>query len=120
MATNYEAIYSSPGFIAVIDSLLLNLFSKNIDNKQYAEINKAELRKCIWMASILAGSDMVKHKQRVQQLSSLLYLTYLDEPSIGKICYILYSRIGNLTATRFLRPLFANQSKKSFRTSLHI
>lgn len=108
--SNLIKIYNSLELNKVINDLLLNLFSQKIDNKDYIVINKEELRKAIWLASILANSSDNEHRQKVQQLSSLIYLNYPEEAELSKVCYILYSRVGNLTATKFLKSIFQKYS----------
>lgn len=110
MKNNFEAIYSDETLNAVINNLLLNLFTQNVDKVKRITIEDTTLRKAIWAASILGNSPDVFHKQKVQQLASLLHLNYPERVEIAKICYILFSRVGNLTGTRFLKALFAEHS----------
>ncbi|ALM50124.1 hypothetical protein AMR72_15200 [Flavobacterium psychrophilum] len=110
MRNNFEAVYSDVVLNSVINNLLINLFTQNVDNVKRIAIEDTSLRKAVWTASILGNSTSFIHKQKVQQLASLLHLNYPERLEIAKICYILFSRVGNLTATRFLNALFAEHS----------
>lgn len=95
---------------------LLNLRIIYSDYYPYTErkeipIDSAKLRKAIWLVSILASSKKEKHRIRAQRFATLLYLANSSEKeylSIIKACYILFSRLGNLTATRFFSQLFGS------------
>lgn len=68
------------------------------------EIDIKKIRKAIWLCSILATSQKENHRIRAQRFATLLYLTHFNNESgldILKICYVLFSRVGNLTATKF-------------------
>lgn len=111
MSNALTNIYNHQVLNKLINDLLLNLFSKKIGISTYLDISAEELRKSIWLASILANSPENLHKRKVQQLSSLIYLNYPEEKELSKICYILYSRVGNLTATKFLKAVFEEYSE---------
>lgn len=110
MENKFEKIFEDSILNKVLNELLMNLFTSNVDNKKHFDLDKEELRKAIWVASILGNSPKIEHKQKVQQVASLLYLNYRDKKEIAKVCYILFSRVGNLTATRFLTALFSEFS----------
>ena len=81
-------------------------------------IDQSKLRKAIWLVSILAGSKKEKYRIRAQRFATLLYLSnkyeeeYLD---VIKVCYVLFSRLGNLTATRFFKELFDTGNTDTLR-----
>lgn len=110
MNRNYDILFSNPTLNKVLYDLQLNLFCKNIGSKNYISVEHSDLRKAIWLASLLAKSEDVGHKQKVQQLSSLIHLNDPENFQLSKICYILYSRVGNLTATKFLTNIYDNYS----------
>ncbi len=87
------------------------------ENKQI-EIDFQVLKKAVWLCSILADSDMEAHRIRAQRFASLLYLTNADKNDndyIIGVCYILFSRLGNLTATHFFKKLqFNNEIDSPF------
>lgn len=110
MVENYIQIFKNATLNKVVEDLQLNLFYKNIGSKNLITVEYSDLRKSIWLASILAKSALLEHKQKVQKLSSLIFLNNPENSQLAKICYILYSRVGNLTATRFLSTLYKNYS----------
>jgi hypothetical protein len=89
-----------------IDSLSVNQFNSFSSKRIKLKILEANIRKCIWLCSILANSKDEAHQKKVQLFSSLLFLQYKDNVSYVQCVYVLFSRIGNLTATRFLDLLF--------------
>lgn len=90
----------------VIFDYTLSLLSKTFDSLAPIIIGDEELKKCVWLVSILSDSENNTHKRKAQLFTSLLYLNNKDNVEILKICYILFSRIGNLTATKFLEGLY--------------
>ena len=90
----------------VIYNYTLNLMPTIFDSIKSIEIEENELKKSIWLASILSNSNDQNHKRKAQLFVSLLYLNNRDNIEILKICYILFSRLGNLTATKFLDNLY--------------
>ncbi|WP_442845087.1 DEAD/DEAH box helicase [Leeuwenhoekiella sp. H156] len=77
------------------------------------EIEFKLLRKAVWLCSILASSDIEDHRIRAQRFASLLYLTNTEKKEntyIIGVCYVLFSRLGNLTATRFFKELISKGS----------
>ncbi|WP_416442114.1 DEAD/DEAH box helicase [Leeuwenhoekiella sp. A16] len=94
-----------------------NYFAYTINKEK--EIDFKLLRKAVWLCSILANSDIEAHRIRAQRFASLLYLTNAEKKEntyIIGLCYILFSRIGNLTATRFFKELIsdANSTESPF------
>jgi superfamily II DNA/RNA helicase len=90
----------------VIYNYTLNLLTSVFDSIKSIEIEEDELKKSIWLVSVLCNSNDQNHKRKAQLFASLLYLNNKDNIEILKICYILFSRIGNLTATKFLEKLY--------------
>ncbi|WP_170234776.1 DEAD/DEAH box helicase [Chryseobacterium hagamense] len=95
----------------VIFDYTLKLLSSTFDSIKSIEIKHNELKKTIWLASILSNSDNDIHKRKAQLFTSLLFLNNQDDIEILKACYVLFSRLGNLTATRFLKNLYSNQDE---------
>lgn len=93
----------------VIFDYTLKLLSSTFGSIKSIEIKDDELKKTIWLTSILSNSDNDIHKRKAQLFTSLLFLNNQDEIEILKVCYILFSRLGNLTATKFLKNLYSNQ-----------
>jgi hypothetical protein len=83
-------------------------YSPNLEG----DINFFELKKAIWLASILANSNEELHQERAQRFASLLFLTTdktdNNYSEIIRICYVLFSRLGNLTGTKFFEGLYKN------------
>lgn len=108
----YQA-YAHPSLLEVFSAINLNFLHSNhfayTKNKE-KEIEFKLLKKAVWLCSILANSDVEAHRIRAQRFASLLYLTYAEKKEntyIVGVCYILFSRIGNLTATRFFKELLS-------------
>lgn len=102
----FEAAYTHQLLNKVIDILTLNQFNSSFKFNSKATIVKDDLRKCVWLASILSNSKDEEHLKKVQLFSSLLFLQNPEDLDLIRASYLLFSRIGNLTATRFLKPLF--------------
>lgn len=93
-----------------IDQLIYNQFaSANIKDYNKILIKPEDLKKCVWLASLLASSTEDAHQKKAQQFASLVTLLFPENDDILRACYIIYSRLGNLTATRFLPGLFTDQ-----------
>lgn len=103
-----ESAYNHPLLNQTIDKLSFNQFNLFAKSDALLNIDGASLRKCIWLASILANSSSELHQKKVQLFGSLLYLQYSDQLSYVQAVYVLFSRIGNLTATKFLKSLFTD------------
>lgn len=103
----YDNIFNHGQFNKTIDNLIYNEFIKyeNLRNRKL-KIPPENLRKAGWLASILANSPIEEHKQRAQFFASLVYLQSPDDISAQQLSYVINSRSGNLTATRFLGLLF--------------
>jgi hypothetical protein len=74
-------------------------------------IDQVKLRRAIWVSSILSCSEDSSHKNVAQVLAGLLYIKYKDNFKIGVISYVLYSRCGNLIATKHLENIYDNDEK---------
>lgn len=92
----------------VIYNYTLNLLPKSFDSIKSIKTEDNELRKAIWLASVLSNSSDENHKRKAQLFTSLLFLNNESNVEILKVCYILFSRLGNLTATKFLDSLYVN------------
>ena len=79
-----------------------NLTTNFINSKYYSytsnlerDVDFFELKKAIWLASILASSNEESHQERAQRFASLLFLTTAESdnnyPEIIRICYVLFS-----------------------------
>lgn len=108
----YQA-YAHPSLLEVFSAINLNFLHSNhfayTKNKE-KEIEFKLLKKAVWLCSILANSDVEAHRIRAQRFASLLYLTNSEKKEniyIVGVCYVLFSRIGNLTATRFFKELLS-------------
>ena len=90
----------------VIYDYSLQLLSSVFDSIGKIKIEDDDLKKAIWLVSILSNSDNQIHKRKAQLFTSLLFLNNKENIEILKVCYILFSRLGNLTATKFLDNLY--------------
>jgi hypothetical protein len=117
----FESAYNHILLNDTIDKLAFNRFSQFSSENAQLTIDNASLRKCIWLASILANSDKESHQRKVQLFGSLLYLQYPQNIGYVQATYVLFSRIGNLTATKFLASLYeqidVGISEQQFRFS---
>ncbi|RZJ88142.1 MAG: DEAD/DEAH box helicase, partial [Chryseobacterium sp.] len=107
----FESAFHHTTLNTVIGRLTYNQFHRFTEQSHQLEIDPDLLRKSIWLASILANSTHEEHQKKVQLFGSLIFLQYGTQLSYVKAVYILFSRIGNLTATRFLKDLFENPSQ---------
>ncbi|HTN46625.1 MAG TPA: DEAD/DEAH box helicase [Flavipsychrobacter sp.] len=106
-----NSVYSNGTLNTVIEQQVFNLLSKKISSVPKRPIEANDLRKAVWLASVLAESDNEIHLKKVQDFAILLFLNNQDDYELLKIVYILFSRIGNLTATRFLKNLMARDAE---------
>jgi len=104
-------IYDNDSLNLVIEQQVLGLLKRKIESLPKIADDFSEIRKAVWLASILAESDDEKHLKKVQDLAILLFLNNPDEIEILKIAYVLFSRIGNLAATGHLKPLISFYQK---------
>ena len=110
----FENIYNNETLNDVIEKEVINLLSRKIASLSFKENDKKKIRKAIWLASILSNSGDEKHLKKVQDLAILLFLNNNQNQEILKIVYILFSRIGNLAATKHLKA----QEKFNFNEDL--
>lgn len=110
----FDNIYTNQSLDNLIEKLVINLLSRKIDSVSTIEIDFSEIRKAVWLASILAESENEQHLKKVQDLAILLFLNNQNDLEILKVTYILFSRIGNLTATNHLKKLVNTEDEKFF------
>ncbi|KIX20706.1 hypothetical protein SY27_12500 [Flavobacterium sp. 316] len=95
---------------AILDKLIYNLtlklLSKTFSSVVNINIDEDELKKGVWLVSILANSENQIYQRKAQLFTSLLFLNNQENIEILKVCYIIFSRLGNLTATKFLKHLY--------------
>jgi len=103
---NYSKIFGHPLLNKIIDDLTYNQFFFQLKKgKTLIPISFEHLKKCIWLCSILADSADESHRKKVQLFASLTYLQNSEDVDITRACYLLCSRVGNLTATRLFKGL---------------
>lgn len=110
----FNKIYTNQSLNSVIERQVINLLSKKIDTVSSVETDFNEIRKAVWLASILAKSESEQHLKKVQDLAILLFLNYQNDLQVLKVAYVLFSRIGNLTATNHLKKLVNTEDKNTF------
>jgi replicative superfamily II helicase len=110
----FNKIYTNQSLDRVIEKQVINLLSRKIDSVSAIETNFNEIRKAVWLASILAESENEQHLKKVQDLAILLFLNNQNDVEVLKVAYILFSRIGNLTATNHLKNLVNTEEKNIF------
>lgn len=98
--------FNHPVFDKLIYDLTLTLLSKTFNSLVKISIDDEELKKAVWLVSILSSSDNQIHQRKAQLFTSLLFLNNQENIEILKVCYIIFSRLGNLTATKFLKNLY--------------
>ncbi|WP_158825683.1 DEAD/DEAH box helicase [Mucilaginibacter lacusdianchii] len=87
----------------VIDDLTYNQFFYRVLGQPQKPITFEDLRKAIWLASILAQSRHDDQRNKAQLISSLIYLNNADSLDYMRVAYVLFSRLGNLTGAKLLR-----------------
>lgn len=111
MENKLDRLFSNRLLIEVTETLTLKLLHQKNSSFPNIAIDPYKLRKAIWLASILADSESEMHKKCVQDFAILIYLNFKEDIRLLKVAYILFSRIGNLTATKFLTGLYTNPSE---------
>ncbi|MDU2065505.1 MAG: DEAD/DEAH box helicase [Sporomusaceae bacterium] len=101
----YERIYLHPTLNSVLDNYILAFLNRDFINT-VTIIDEKDLRKAGWLASILADSELEEHRQKAQIFATLLHIMNKDNVSFSQISYVIFSRTGNLLATRYLTNLF--------------
>lgn len=113
--TNYNKIYTHQLLNKVIDDLTYNQFFRELKPGQtLIPISFDDLKKCIWLCSILAGSEEEDHKKLVQLFASLAYLQNAEDINIERACFLLCSRVGNLTATRLFKNFESIEENQTY------
>lgn len=110
----FDKIYTNQTLNSVIEKQVINLLSYKIDSVSAIKTEFNEIRKAVWLASILAESENEQHLKKVQDLAILLFLNNQNNLEILKVVYILFSRIGNLTATNHLKNLLNSENRNIF------
>lgn len=98
-----EELTVHPLIVKMIDDLTFNQFYHEKLGAVKKPIDREDIRKVIWLASILSSSDKDEHRNKAQILGSLLYLQYPSDEAIGRAVYVLFSRLGNLTGANLLK-----------------
>lgn len=116
----YEKIYAHPILQEVIDNLTYNrFFSGNEIGQITINVEFEKVKKGIWLCSILATSAEDKHRKKAQLFAALVYLHYKNNFAIEQACYVIFSRVGNLVATR-LFDNFSTLAEDGFDAVLNL
>src|SRR5215217_1488081 len=99
----YVSLANHPLITKLICDLTYNQLYHNKLGLPKLPVSQADIRKAVWLTSILAFSDLDDHRNKAQVLASLLYLQHPDDQAIRSVVYVLFSRIGNLTGTALLK-----------------
>ena len=110
----FNKIYTNQSLNSVIENQVINLLSKKIESISTTKTDLNEIRKAVWLASILAQSESEQHLKKVQDLAILLFLNNKNDLEVLKVVYVLFSRIGNLTATNHLKDLVNTEDQNTF------
>jgi len=110
----FNNIYTNELLDFVIEQQVIRLLSKKIPSIPTIESELKDIRKAVWLASILAESENEIHLKKVQDLGILLFLNNQENIEVLKVVYILFSRIGNLAATTHLKKLIENSGLSIF------
>jgi hypothetical protein len=108
--TLLEQIEAHPLIVKMIDDLTFNQFYHERLGVPAIPISIDDIRKAIWLTSILAASNKDDQRNKAQIMASLLYLQNQDNQDIGRAVYVLFSRLGNLTGTGLLKHDLINYS----------
>ncbi|WP_448103961.1 DEAD/DEAH box helicase [Pedobacter panaciterrae] len=115
-----ESIVSHPLINKMIDDLTFNQFYHERLKIPAITIKYSDIRKAIWLTSILASSDFDEHRNKAQILASLLYLQNPEDTNIGRAVYVLFSRIGNLTGAGLLKCEASNYGDLSIGNEIGV
>lgn len=107
----YEQSFVHPVLNRVIDELIYNYLMSNYKSI-YREIDRNDIRKAGWISTILADSEQEEHKQKAQVFAALLFILNPEDINCSQLSYTIFSRSGNLIATRFLKNLYDEQEGK--------
>lgn len=110
----FDKIYTNNSLDTVIEKQVINLLSNKIDSISSIETDFNEIRKAVWLASILSESENEQHLKKVQDLAILIFLNNQENLEVLKVVYVLFSRIGNLTATNHLKKLVKPKENNAF------
>ncbi|WP_345947661.1 DEAD/DEAH box helicase [Mucilaginibacter sp. PAMB04274] len=111
-----EDISLHPLIRKMIDDLSFNQIFHERLGVAKIQIAKQDIRKAIWLTSILSTSEKDEHRNLSQVLASLLYLQNTEDNDIGRACYVLFSRLGNLTGANLLTSQTSNYAQVSMGT----
>lgn len=108
----FNKLYADEVFNKNIEYLTFNQFLSSHKQDGHIPIDFTSIKKCVWIASILALSPNESHRRKVQLFAMLSFLIYSKNTEIEKATLLLLSRLGNLTATRHL-PNFNNLTSQN-------
>ena len=96
-----QSAKNHPVFKSVLNSMITNRFYSELSIQGEKEkIEKVELDKAIWLASIISSSVEENDKYLSSVFGIALFLEYKSQ-EYRKTAYIILSRSGNLIASRF-------------------
>ncbi len=122
-----EQAFNHPTLKSVFNILTNNFI--NSDNYDYTpnlrlDIDFSLLKKAVWLVSILSISENELYKERAQRFASLLFLTLSEKDDnysdIIRVCYVLFSRLGNLTGTKFFKGLYENWNEEVISNPINL
>lgn len=98
-----QEIYDDALLEKLINDLTFNQFFRGKFDQAMIKFSEDNVRKAIWLTSILSTSESELHRTKSQLIASLLYLNDSNNEEVERACYVLFSRVGNLTGTRLLK-----------------
>lgn len=112
MSKIYKQAYEHVTFNKVIDQFVKNLLLiYHGKDKEINNVDEQDLKKAGWIATMLADSREENHKQKAQTFAILLYILHPNDINLSQLSYVIFSRVGNLVATKFLENLFSENQK---------
>lgn len=105
-----DDISAHPLIIKLINDLTFNQLYHEKLGVSKKPVSKEDIRKAVWLMSILSISERDEHRNKCQILASLLFLQYPGDETLARAVYVLFSRLGNLTGAKLLK----HESKNYF------
>jgi hypothetical protein len=113
--STYESVASKKFFNKCLDLLTTELVKEDLDVEahqqqlgSYETIDEEQIRKSVWVASVLASSDEEEHQRKALAFGILSYLKYREgenQKVYERYLYIILSRLGNLPAFENVNPV---------------
>ena len=92
-----------------MNAFVINQFYRNVGNPQEEKINKDELSKAAWLASILSLSTEQLHQKKALAFAVLAYLENPEDSRFSRLCYVIISRVGVIPLSEHMKEFGDNK-----------